>query len=877
MLLKQAIQLKPDQWALRSSLAELLMLSGSPSAARIEFEKALELNAPKQQLVPKLADAMIAAGAARAMIDKYHEVNLGDAKANALLQALVAEGHLALGDVQQAKRAVDEALTLDATSSRAKLIRARLLAGGRDLNGALSLLDTFSSDDPNRLEAKHLKAEVLWVGKGDINGAEALLKEILATRKDHLPAFTTYLSILALKGRFDEYAQVLDQLKVHHARTPAHYFFETRLHLARKNLNAASISAQELMRLAPDHPLSLQLAGAVAYENGMVRLAESRLGKAIQLDPVLVVSRQLMGRIHLQRGQPRLAIDIVKPTLDSPAPSAGSLAIAGEASIQLGQLDQAADYFLKASKLAPEDVTSRTALAMLSIRAGQSVAGIEKLESIGREDQAAFADLALLSVRLKRGETNEALKIADGLALKLPGSPLPSLLKGRIYLSLGDLVSARSAFESAQKIRQDDFQVIAALVDLDLLEHASTKALQRLDALLKADPANYRAHMLAAGVLQRAGASEDQIMGHLRNAVRLGAGELLPRIVTVEYLASLRKYEAAKTMAQDAVAAFPDDPDAMLSLGSVLAQTGDLQQAVLVLTRAAKLRPADGRTQLTLSEVHLAKRDERAALSTLMTAVELIPESPTLRAKLIGLSVRLSKQAEVLRTAKEMQRRAANLAAGWVLESELAEARRDYPAAIAAAQNALKKQDGASNAARLYGLYLAAGKGTEADKFGRTWLEARPRDVLFLRYLAERAMHQQNYPVAEGYFKQLAEINPRDAVALNNLAWSLVKVGRPEALTYANKAVALKPGDPAVLDTQAEAMVAAGHGREALEVRRRAVALDPANPIGRFKLAKLMAAQEAHDAARAELESLLAAHPTFQGRADAEALLRALR
>ncbi|GCL64428.1 hypothetical protein AQPW35_35090 [Rubrivivax pictus] len=877
VLLKQAIQSQPGQWDLRSALGDLLLRGGAAAEAQIEFEKALELNGPKAELVPKLADAMIGSGAAKALIERYGATDLGDGKSNALLKSWLAEAQLEVGDLAKAAAAVEDALKLDANANRAKLIKARMLVGKRDLDGGLALVNEAIASDPSLASAKHLKAELLWVGKSDPASAETLLKEVLEQQPEYLPAYSTLMSILAQQTRFDEYATVLDKLKARFSRTPLRYFFETRLHLARRSLDKASASAQELLRVAPDHALSLQLAGAVDFERGMQRSAEAHLAKAIQIQPDLVVARQMLARIYLSRGQPRAALDVLKPNLAAAAPDARSLAVAGEASMQLGELDQAADWFERASKLAPADALSKTALAVLAARDGKPDTSVGQLQALAENDKSVFADLALLSIRLRRGQSGEAFAITDRLAAKLPGSPLPALLRGRIHLSLGDAGKARRAFEDALRVRADDFQAKAALVNLDLMERAFAPAAERVDSLLKADPGNYSAHLLAAAVLQRSGGSDEKIMGHLREAIRLSTADASPRVMTIEYLASLHKNEAAKTMAQEAAAAFPDDLPVMRALGNVLIRSGDLQQAIVVLTRAVKLRPDDAAVQLTLADAHLAKRDERSALSVLLAAVEVVPESSALRARLIALSLRQSRMADAQRAAKELQRRLPDQAAGWVLESELAEARRDFQAALAPALVALRKQDGISMAPRVLGLQFAAGKPQDAERFTQEWLRDHPKDTLFLRFLGERAMQKPDYAAAEDAFRRIVAVNPSDAIALNNLAWSMLKAGKADAVAYADKAVALMPGNPALLDTQADALTLAGRPADAVAVLRRAAALAPNNPVGRLKLAKALSAQDAKADAKAELEALLAAHPKFEGRASAEAMLRGLR
>jgi len=72
----------------------------------------------------------------------------------------------------------------------------------------------------------------------------------------------------------------------------------------------------------------------------------------------------------------------------------------------------------------------------------------------------------------------------------------------------------------------------------------------------------------------------------------------------------------------------------------------------------------------------------------------------------------------------------------------------------------------------------------------------------------------------------------RDAGLLNGLAWNCAVNGihLPDALRAAERAAALEPKSGDILDTLAEVHFRMGHVAKALEVGRRALALDPKNP-----------------------------------------------
>jgi tetratricopeptide (TPR) repeat protein len=60
---------------------------------------------------------------------------------------------------------------------------------------------------------------------------------------------------------------------------------------------------------------------------------------------------------------------------------------------------------------------------------------------------------------------------------------------------------------------------------------------------------------------------------------------------------------------------------------------------------------------------------------------------------------------------------------------------------------------------------------------------------------------KKDYAGAARLYKVLIELEPGDALALNNLAWVSGELKDPKALEYAERADKLAPGNPQILDT----------------------------------------------------------------------------
>jgi tetratricopeptide (TPR) repeat protein len=86
--------------------------------------------------------------------------------------------------------------------------------------------------------------------------------------------------------------------------------------------------------------------------------------------------------------------------------------------------------------------------------------------------------------------------------------------------------------------------------------------------------------------------------------------------------------------------------------------------------------------------------------------------------------------------------------------------------------------------------------------------------------LGTDAFERGDRETAERYLRQARRLDPRSAVALNNLAWTMLTSERPDlnaALAAAESAVALSPGDPHFRDTRFRILSRLGRWREAVD------------------------------------------------------------
>jgi FimV-like protein len=212
-----------------------------------------------------------------------------------------------------------------------------------------------------------------------------------------------------------------------------------------------------------------------------------------------------------------------------------------------------------------------------------------------------------------------------------------------------------------------------------------------------------------------------------------------------------------------------------------------------------------------------------------------------------------------------------------MLEGDINAARKDWPAAVAAYKAALRVDPAASElAVKLHAATQASGATREAEQFAATWLGAHPKDVAFLWHLASGAIARNDYAGAEKLYQSLLQVQPSAALALNNLAWAQLQLGKDGALGHAEKANTLAPNQPQFMDTLAMVLSARGEHAKAVELQAKALALQPKSDALRLNLARIYIAAGDKTKARAELETISKAGDTSPYPAEASALLKTL-
>lgn len=874
--LKSALQKNPDSASARALLGKALLAGGDAASALVELDKAKALGVPEEQLAPERARALLLTGGAAKVVEQYAGTTLPEPRAQADLLSSLAAAYAARNDLPKAGETVERALQLQPKFAPAVLLQARLKAAQKDVDGALAALDQLLAQEPDHEAAGLLRAELMLVGRNDPAAALEGLRKVLAAHPKSVSAHVATTRLLRQMGKADEARTQLAELKKVAPKHPDTLLLEAQQQAQDGNAQGARETAMQLLKVAPENPRVLFVAGLAEYQLNSFVQAEAHLAKAVKVAPGFVGARQLLAQTYLRTGQPAKAIEALMPITDGASADGVSLALAGEAHLALGDTARADDAFKRAAAAAPDDLRVRTSVALGQLAQGQPSA-MEALEAIAAADAGTRADLALVTARLRANDPNGALKAVDRLQKKTPDRPLPDLLRGRILQARNDPGGAAAAFEAALKKDPKYFPAVAGLASLDVAQGKPDQARQRFEALIASDPANYQAQIALAELAGRTGAPPEEVTQRLNAAVKANPTQAQPRLLLIDQLLRHGEAKAALAAAQDAAAALPNNPAVQEALGRAQLASGDTQQAISTLGRLANQQPTNPMAQLRLADAYVTVRDYDNARRSLEKALQIQADFVPAKRGLALVAVAQGRVPDALAIAREMQKAQPKQPGGFALEGDIQAHQKNWPAAIAAQRVALSLARNAESAIRLHQTYLAAGQPAEADRLAGEWRRDHPNDAAFRFYLGDAATARKDWAAAEANYLAVAQMQPRNALALNNAAWAMVQQGKPGAVKVAEQANQILPGRAQLLDTLATALAAEGQLPKAIETQKQALARSPQDPNLRLALARLYIKSGDKPQARTELEQLAQLGDKFAAQAEVAELLKGLR
>lgn len=472
----------------------------------------------------------------------------------------------------------------------------------------------------------------------------------------------------------------------------------------------------------------------------------------------------------------------------------------------------------------------------------QAIAALQKSIAVDATYIPSYLLLDLLYQQAqKEPEASVALLGAGLQALESLEQTNPKT--GQTYLSLGKAYIA--AFYRAEQFAEAKEFVLRELQSSDTsaeaLHLAAAHALLKQDyekartyaiASLEKDPSDAGLWTALAAIERQLGKPFNDVLEAASKAVEVDSAQVLPYR---QLLALAENADEEKRVVEkiESISERYEQAAGLQVLSRYYLDKDDIERALAYLNRFRDARqdPDAGqlleqRIGLRQAELFAIQGDPDAARQLLLAALEKNPRSPTLLSSMVRLELSESNFASAHQYAEQLS--ALEPAVGAAHDAEVFKAEAKFDEAIARYQEAWAYSPDSGIAARLYDL-LTRHVPEEAAAFLQEWEEVEPNSAERWQVLSSKALAEGDVDAAVPMIESLLEIEPNNAMALNNLAWLYQNRGDGRSIALAERAYELAPQTAQVIDTYAWVLAENGQVTKAISLFEDALQLEPGN------------------------------------------------
>lgn len=680
---------------------------------------------------------------------------------------------------------------------------------------------------------------------------------------------------LVLEGSYrqasDLFAQAID---LDQGFVAAHYALGN-VSLKLGDQDSAFYEFQQVVELAPENGEGRLKYGYLQLVRGNAREAQKQADTILQKQETSADAHLLMTQALLMQKEVDEALRHLHRAMELAADKPAPYVVQARIELATGNLSQAEKTYLTALQKGPNDIDAMLGLSVLyqmQSRWGDAESYLWRAIQADRFDPQPRVSLVLLY--LAASLPQKAQDVAAQAKAQIPDNPTAYRLPGNLYIWTGELQKAISEYGEVVRTYPQDTDSKKIYVQLLIISNNNEEAERLNNELMAALGSDAEALAQKGELLIKKGRSEDAAVP-LKEALRDDPNSYMAHYYLGVAFDLSDDYEGAAREWREASRLQPGRAEPQLALARLAEAIGDVTKLGVASEQLLKIAPNRAITYIVRAQADMARKDMAAAEVDFRKAIELQPKDPNAYSLLAELKISQKKlpEAETLleqaltqdpnhyrslqllctiyvrdgQAGKALQRLNSQIAIAptnaryHVLAGALQLGQGDAASAGKSLQKAVSLDAKSAEAYRLLGQIRVQNKDPDGailvyDEWARN-VSSDDRPFLLAGQLCDTL---DQWERAQNYYRKALQRNPRNGMAANNLAYSMLDhVGDPKtAVSYALLAVKWDPNSPVAQDTLGWAYYRYGDYSLAISTLQKAMDGSPRNATIRFHLGR---------------------------------------
>jgi tetratricopeptide (TPR) repeat protein len=751
--------------------------------------------------------------------------------------------------------------------------------------GAVTLLLTLALlsgcfRDPNVRKQKYLESGQRYSAEGKDREAVIQFSNALKIDKNfadaHYALAQAYAHMGALSAAFGELLRTVDL-------QPTNYKARIDLGnmlLAGGRIDDAQAQANAVMAAQPNNADLHALLARIAAKRGQKDVALTEIRRALELDPNEAALHETFAMLEVGDSAQGSAVEAeLKKSVALEPKSLNAKLLLAAYYVKNSRWAEAEQASRSAIATDPKNLSARESLAQVFLKQGNQA----KAEDVLRQASNDLADnpqgvLMLANYYLESGQFDKARAEFAGLAAKYPKNLTVQEGYVRALLQVKDYATAQTVIAGLVKNNGKDPQVTALNGVVLLINGKTNDALTALQNAANSAPKDaFTQYWLGRAALAKGDSSLAE--ESFRQAFQLNPAGLNAQEELASMAAQRGDMNLLAEVAEKAIAAAPRSAAGYVWRATVELNHNSPDKAETDLKTAMSVAPKNPEAYLALGQLRFAQKKYPEGAALLEQALQYDPNSVGALRGLVGYDL-LRKQPDhaLARLNAQIARSPKNSSLyDLLVQFQIESKNLDQAAATAQKSMQINPDDG--DAVALYAqLQVQRGQTANAVTAWEQFSTAHPQNAHAFAILGVLEESRGDLRKAEAYYKKALQIQPREPVAANNLAYRMLQNGEnvDVALTLAQTARQAMPNSTTTADTLAWAYYYKGTYGFARDLLEDAIKINPNSAAMQYHLGMVYSKLRDKNDAAIHLRKAMSLAPDSPTAKDAQAALQGL-